>query len=1458
MKIPLVVAIGFMATASLGYAAKPVVWRPPAGKKAYDPAKDKVLYEVGYSHLDTQWRWSYLDTIGTYIPNTMHDNFALFEKYPNYQFSFSGSNRYHFMKEYYPKDFAKVKEYIAKNRWHVSGSSVEENDVNVPSSESIVRQLLYGNHFFEKEMGATSIDFILPDCFGFPASLPSILAHSGIKGFSTQKLTWGYPYPIPFTVGNWYGPDGRYVTSALDAGSYNSRITEDLSQSQSALRRINNIGDKSGAYVDFRYFGIGDEGGAPAETSAQWMERILKSNGPVTVVASPSDQIFKDLTPKQISKLPTYKGELELTQHSAGSLSSQAYMKRWNRKNELLADSAERASVAADWLGAVKYPHQHMNDTWRLILGGQFHDILPGTSIPKAYEFSWNDEVVALNQSASALTDGAGAVIRAMDTRGSGVPVVVYNPLSIVREDVVDATVRLPKPSPSVRVFGPDGKEVASQVVGRSGASVHLLFLAKAPSVGFATYDVRPSAKPCAISNGLKVTGSTLENKRYAVTLNSNGDVSQITDKANGRGLLSAPARLAYRYEQPDNWPAWNMDWRDQSAPSVGYVVGPAKVRVIENGPVRVALQVTRETGASKFVQVIRLAAAGAGNRVEFDNTINWNERKTTLKTEFPLAVSNENATYNLGMGTITRKTDDPNSYEFGSHEWFDLTDASGKYGVSVLEDCKFGSDKPDDHTLRLTLIRTPGARSYEDQATQDIGRHRVLYALSGHNGTWKGKTPWEAARLNQPLVAFQSPAHSGRLGKAFSLFSVSTPQVAISAIKQAEDSSDIIVRLQELSGAPANVTLTAAAPISAAREVNGQERTIGNANLKNGSISLKIDGYNPRAFAVRLARTSARMSAPVSVPVALPYNVVAAGYDGRAEAKGFDGLGRTFPVEMFPGTFSSDGVTFKMGKVGPGAKTAVACNGQTLRLPAGSFKKVYVLASAIGGDKKGTFVVGRNPVPTTVQDWGGFIGQWDNRIWERPASAPGLQRLDGGIYGLVPAYIKRDPIAYMATHRHTAKGGNDIYAYAYVFKYGFDIPAGATTLTLPKQPGIRVLAVSVARDTNDGAQPAQYLYDSFDASEATPSILPAGGQFADTTEVTVRPSLYDALSTIHYTTDGTEPTAASPVYNRPIPVAKDTTVRVRAFHGDNAAGPVVAASFQVDDRTPPTLQDVVAAAGSPLIRLSFSEVLGASASTADNYKVDGLTVQSAVPTADGRSVDLTVTPAPAPDKTYSLKIDGVTDLSPNANAVALGAGREFTAVSPIMALTVSGTESKVTPESLVVNVLGAPTIVAEPRGPVLSFDGSQDAVVIDDAPELNPTAGITIAAWVKATDWNGNRRIVQKGSNDDQYRFTAEQRQLVFDLSGVGTVQCALPTIGVWHHLAGTYDGHIMRVYIDGKVVGETEASGLIATTDNALNIGTKTSRSAAADHLVGELADLRIYDKALLPAHLAALAAK
>jgi alpha-mannosidase len=1145
-----------------------------------DLSKQPTLYVVGYAHLDTEWRWEYPQVIDEYIRKTMEDNFKLLDKYPHYVFNFSGANRYRFMKEYFPADFARLKKYVDEGRWFPTGSSMEEGDVNAPSAEAIIRQVLYGNDWFRKELGKASAEYMLPDCFGFPSSLPTILAHSGVKGFSTQKLVWGSsadaggpeslektPEGTPFNVGVWVGPDGESVLAGLNPGAYDGGIETDLSKplpamppdkalqdvqnkmqalrakldqeqrsghasdpndieeaihlrsEREALARIDQDrtqeqhqldwaarvelnGKVSGVYTDYHYYGTGDIGGAPHEDYVKRLEAIVTQgtmslppegqffparwphsewpavkvgNGPVHVISANAEQMFLDITPSQAAGLPRYTGEMELTNHSAGSLTSQGYQKRWLRKEELLADAAEKASIAGEWLGARPYPMQRLNDAWTLVMGGHFHDLAAGTATPKAYEFAWNDDVIAMNQFAGVLHNATEAVSAGLNTEAKGVPVVVFNPLNIAREDVVEASLAFPSGLPkALRVTGPDGKQVPAQI-----STGKVIFLAKAPSVGYAVYDVQPAAEAAATTATLQVSEKALENEYYRVKLNADGDVASIFDKSIGRELLAAPARLAISYDNPQHWPAWNMDWDQEQAAPKAYVGGPAKIRVVENGPVRVAVEVSRETAGSKFVQTIRLSAGDAGKRVEFGNVIDWNTKESNLKASFPLTASNQMATYNWDIGTIERPSAEPKKFEVPSHQWIDLTDMTGEFGATILTDCKNGSDKPNDHTIRLTLIRTPGTRGgYADQGTQDIGHHEFVYGIAGHAAGWRqGQTDWQAQRLNDPLIAFEASSHTGALGRELSLLQVSNPRIRVLALKKAEQGDEIIVRLVELDDKPQpDVRVSFSTPITAAREVNGQEQPVGKATVNDGALVTSFSAYQPRTFAVRLGAPPVKVAAVRSTPVTLRYDLATASNDGTHSAGGFDSEGNALPAEMLPAQIAFNDVKFQLAPAKTGSPNAVVAKGQTISLPAGEYNRVYVLAASSEGDQKAMFEVGGKKVNLNIQDWGGFIGQWDDRRW---SSGDTSSDNYGKMIGLTPAYIKRADLAWYCSHHHTAAGENVAYRYSYLFAYPIDLPAGTRSITLPNNDKIRILALSVA-DENPELKPAQPLYDLF------------------------------------------------------------------------------------------------------------------------------------------------------------------------------------------------------------------------------------------------------------------------------------------------------------------------------------------------------------------------------------------
>ena len=1047
-----------------------VSYGQPLAKQQYDITREKVLYTIGYAHLDTQWNWDYPTTINEYIKNTMEDNFKLFEKYPDYKFNFTGARRYNMMKEYYPESYKKVKNYISQGRWYVSGSSVDEGEVNISSSESVLRQVLYGNLFFKREFNKESLDYMLPDCFGFVATMPSVWSHAGLLGFSTQKLTWRSTNGVPFNVGLWEGPDGKSLIAALNATDYTGRVVNRLDKDSTWNARLQDDINKYGLSFDYRYYGVGDVGGAPRDEDVKnAVGSLPQSDSKFKVVLTSSDQIYKDITPEIRAKLPTYSGDLLLIEHSAGSMTSQSFMKRANRKNEALAKSSEQVAALADWLGGASYPYEKLNKSWDLVLGSQFHDILPGTSIPKAYEYAWNDEFIAMNGFSEVMKNSVSAISGRLNTMVEGRAVVVYNPVALAREDVVTAELNYSKIPVSVKVTDKDGNLIPSQIISSKANTITIIFLAKLASAGLTVFNVSETTDKAAVSD-LKVTDRILENGFFRVKIDDNGDIASIYDKKAAREVLSKPASLQFQREAPTQWPSWNMDWNDRKNPPIDFMNKDVTVRIAEQGPVRVALEVTKKGRNSEISQIISLAAGDAGKVIEVKNKIDWQSKEVSLKAAFPTTVVNEFATYSLNTAAIKRTTNNEVKFEVPGRQWIDITDRPNNYGVSILEDCKYGSDKPDNSTLRLTLMYTPRANSYVYQGTQDWGIHDVKYGIYAHVGDWAyAKTPWQGSFLNNPPIAFEVPKHEGRLGKEISLLKINTPQVDVMAFKKAEESGYYIIRFNELFGKDANnVLITLPGKIVDAYEVNGQEKKIGNADFTGGNLNFNMTRFLIRSFAVKLENAPDPSAKPTQVAAELPFNEDGISFDTkRSDGNIVDGF--SIPAELIPAEIISEDIRFVTGNKADGQMNMLSAKGQKINIPSGNYNKVYILAAATE-DTRGDFKAGNSTAQLNIQSWTGFVGQHYKRV---------LYFNNLKVDSIVKAFTKRDNIAWYASHSHSPNS-NEAYRYSYLYKYEISLPKGTRTLTLPVNNKIKVFAVTVAENANDNIVPLQLLYDDF------------------------------------------------------------------------------------------------------------------------------------------------------------------------------------------------------------------------------------------------------------------------------------------------------------------------------------------------------------------------------------------
>lgn len=1026
-------------------------------------SRARRLYVVAVSHLDTQWRWTLRDTIARHLPKTLRENFDRFERFPAYILSFDGAFRYGLMQEYFPAQFVRLKHAVRNGRWAPVGSMLDAADVNLPSPESLIRQILYGNDWFNQELAVRCSEIFLPDCFGFGFAFPSVAAHCGLQGFSSQKLSRGRgAIEIPFAVGVWEGPDGRQILAALEPGGYGEPLQVDLSRDPAWCAAIDRQGNASGAYVGLAYYGVGDTGGALDPSSLARLEAASRApHAAIEVIPAAAGRLFQDLLAEQVARLPRYRGELLLSVHATGCYTSQAAMKRWNRQNEQLGQAAEAAAVAASWLTGEDSGASALTTAWQRFLVHQFHDDLPGTSLPSAYQLSWNDEVLSLNQFADLLATSVGVVADGLDTRVEGAPLVVFNAVAQEREDLVE--VELPSsPADADRVFAVfDGDRQLPTNQQPCLNGLRLRFPVRMEGCGFKVLAARQvlDAQP---QGELICRARGIENACYRVDLDESGDIASVFDKRLGRELLAAPLSLQLLPNRSPRFPAWEIQYSDICSPA-GTFPGAASIGLVEQGPAAVALGVTREVLGTRCTATIRLASGAAGARLEVELAIDWRTRGRLLKAAFPLAVESARATYDLGLGTVERGVNTPRLYEVPAQQWAHLAAGDGSWGVAVINDSKYGWDRPDLSTLRLTLLHTPRlGKRFRYQRNQDLGRHRVRYALFSHAGSWStAGVPSQAERFNQPLRAFRVGAHPGPLGRELSLLRLGVPGLSLRALKRAEASEETIIRLQHVGPAPVGGELWFGSGIEAARETDGAEQPLAPLTPDaSGALELEFGPYQLRTLALRPRPRGERLVRRRDRQIVLPFDVRATSADGERLTPGVDNRGGAIPAELWPAVVHSGGMAFHLGP--RQAANAMTGRAQEIAVAAPANSRIALLCASMAGDRTVAFAVGEARVERTIPDWGEFVGQWDRRSWLRWR----------------PGYLKRTAVAWVATHRHT-RARNEPYQFCYLFRVELPVSANAAEFRLPYDEALRVFAVTVVEGGADApAIPAAPLYD--------------------------------------------------------------------------------------------------------------------------------------------------------------------------------------------------------------------------------------------------------------------------------------------------------------------------------------------------------------------------------------------
>jgi len=795
----------------------------------------------GHSHIDTAWLWALRETKRK-CGRTFSTVLKYMEEYPYYSFSQSQPQLYEFTKKHYPTIYEEIKKRVKERRWEPVGAMWVEQDSNISSGESLVRQAVYGNRFFRKEFGIHSRTCWLPDAFGFCWSLPQILKKAGVDFFATTKIDWSEYNKFPYSLFMWKGIDGTEIMSIMPPLNYNGQLVPKDCRAQWDQFK------QKDQYDEVLYsFGHGDGGGGPTkemlETGIRLEDMVGIPKCSFGWIQDYFDRLEKDV---DAEKLPVWNGELYLEMHRACQ-TTQARTKRNNRKSELLYRNAEILS-AASMVNGGYYPQEKLYEGWKVILCSQFHDILPGSSIGEVYEDADRDYAEVLKSGGEVVSGAVENLKQVIDTSGEGQAIVVFNTLSWARDDV--ATVRVKLSQEKFAIVDSEGNKVPCQVARHYGEQTEVLFeVSNIPPMGYAVYHLI-EGEESEDDSSLAVLSQSMESPLYRLEFDEKGRLCRVHDKVADKEVLSEGCCgniLQFFDDRPRAHDAWDIDFN--FAENMQELADLKRIEVVEAGPVRATVRMIRETEKSKIVQDIRIYRKLP--RIDFVTDVDWWEKRTLMKVAFPVEILSPRATYEIQFGTIERPTHfntswDRAKFEVPAQRWVDLSE--GDYGVSLMNDCKYGHDV-HDNVLRLSLLRSP----ISPDPHADEGKHQFTYSLHPHAGDWReGETVQRAAELNCPLVAAVAESEGGALPKSASLAGTDKKNVIIDTVKKAEDSDEVIFRVYEAHGQRGNATITFGVAPDHVAECNLMEEEDEKFDVNGKSVSFYIKPYEIKTFKVK------------------------------------------------------------------------------------------------------------------------------------------------------------------------------------------------------------------------------------------------------------------------------------------------------------------------------------------------------------------------------------------------------------------------------------------------------------------------------------------------------------------------------------------------------------------------------------------------------------------------------
>jgi alpha-mannosidase len=760
-----------------------------AARRVLRPALDLAaragshrVVAVGHAHIDSAWLWPIRETKRK-CARTFASAIRLMDDYPDYHFTCSQAAQYDWIERDQPAIFEGIRDKVAAGQWHPVGGMWVEPDMNLPSGESIVRQLVVGQRYFESRFGMRSSVIWIPDVFGYPASLPQIFRAGGCTRFVTQKLSWNKQNVFPHSTFEWEGLDGSQVlTHFPPVDTYNAEIVP-----SEVWYAESNFKEHGWSNWSLMPFGHGNGGGGPTREMMERARRMADLDAVTPISVGTPEQFFGHVEAEIAAgaPVPVWSGELYFEMHR-GTLTSQSKTKMGNRQCERLLREAELWWAAAG--GVSPGLKSELDSLWKDVLLQQFHDIIPGSSI------AW----VAADAEAS-------------HTR-------VAERLEAIISD-------------AFAVIAPAGTSIAN-------ASTHarrevMVVDGEPTMVDVAGSGIAPLPTTVATDHPVVVTEHSMNNGLISVTWNLDGEVISIIDVTRGRQLIPAGQRITLELapDHPVEYDAWDLESWTRSLGSA--IASATSIEFATRHPLLAEMVVRRSFGASSLTQTYTMRAGSARLDIRFD--IDWHEDEKLLSLMVPIDVHAHEASCDIQFGHVKRPTHassswDAAKFEVCAHRFVDFSEPS--FGVAVLNDGRYGHGVQESG-VQVSLLRAP---KYPDPDA-DHGRHSVTISVLPH-GPGLHDVLHEAEALNMPLRLVAGHA----IATPDPVVTLDHPGVQISSVKDADDESGhLIVRLYEACGDRTTVTVRTARPIRGALRCNLLEEPTDGIECSDGIVSLTM-----------------------------------------------------------------------------------------------------------------------------------------------------------------------------------------------------------------------------------------------------------------------------------------------------------------------------------------------------------------------------------------------------------------------------------------------------------------------------------------------------------------------------------------------------------------------------------------------------------------------------------------